>query len=278
MNNESENAAVGEISKGTSESSQSIENQVLLTNQVQNIIEETSDLSITMKSISKETSESVVHGITVVEELNKQATIVNQYNDNVFKIISGLNQKSIDIVQIIDVIRSIADQTNLLSLNASIESARAGEAGKGFAVVADEIRKLAEQSRDSVNDIENIIKELQADSENSLQAFVTLRDVSNKQNETVLTTKEIFNEVNHKMEVVEKNVDKVTEKINYILDANDNIVKNINEISSVSEKTMANAEEANAMTIESLNKVNTSKQLVEELIKTSEEIDKYAQN
>jgi methyl-accepting chemotaxis protein len=276
VNNESVNSAVSEISKGTSASAESIQNQVLLTNEVQNIIKETSDLSLNMKNISKETSRAVGHGITIVDELNKQAAVVNKYNDNVFNTISGLNEKSIDIVQIIDVIRSIADQTNLLSLNASIESARAGEAGKGFAVVAEEIRKLAEQSKNSVNDIGNIIKELQSDSEKSLQAVVTLRDVSKKQNEIVLTTKEIFNEVNHKMIDVDKNVDMVTEKINDILKANDNIVENINELSSVSEETLANAQEANEMTHQNLDKVNISKSLVEELIKTSREIDQYA--
>jgi len=276
VNNESVNSAVSEISKGTSVSAESIQNQVLLTNQVQNTIQETSELSMNMKNISKETSSFVIHGITIVDELNEQSAIVNKYNDNVFDTISGLNRKSIDIVQIIDVIRNIADQTNLLSLNASIESARAGEAGKGFAVVADEIRKLAEQSKNSVNNIENIIKELQDDSGNSLQAVVTLRDVSKKQNEIVLTTKEIFNEVNHKMKVVDKNVDMVTEKINDILEANDNIVKNISELSSVSEETMANAQEANEMTRQNLDKVSISKGLIEELIKTSKEIDKYA--
>lgn len=274
-NNESVNSAVSEISRGTNASAESIQNQVVLTNQVQNIIKETSDLSINMKNISKETSSSVIHGLTIVDELKEQSAIVNQYNDNVFNIINGLNQKSIDIVQIIDVIRNIADQTNLLALNAAIESARAGEAGKGFAVVSDEIRKLAEQSKNSVNNIENIIKELQSDSKSSLQAVITLRDVNKKQNEIVLTTKEIFNEVNHKMADVDENVDMVTGKINDILEANDNIVENINELSSVSQETMASAQEANSMTYENLDKVNISKKLVEELIKTSKEIDKY---
>lgn len=278
VTNQSINSAVSEITKGTSASAESIQKQVLLTNQVQNIIQETSDLSENMKNISKETSSSVSHGITIVEELSEQANIVNQYNDNVFNLISGLNQKSIDIVRIIDAIRNIADQTNLLSLNAAIESARAGEAGKGFAVVADEIKKLSEQSKNSVDDIGNIIKELQRDSENSLQAVLALRDVSKKQNEIVLTTKEIFNEVNHKMTVVDENVDKVTYKISDILEANDNIAIHISELSAVSEETMANAQEANAMTLESLDKVNTSKNLVEELIKTSNEMDKYTLN
>ena len=277
MNNESINTAVSEISQGTSSSAEHIQDQLLLTNQVQKIIKETSELSINMKNISKETSLSVIHGIKIVDELNEQTTIVNQYNDTVFNVISGLNQKSIDIVEIIETIRKIAAQTNLLALNASIESARAGEVGRGFAVVAEEIRKLAEGSKNSVNNIGIIIKELQSDSVNSLQAVVNLRDVSKKQNEIVLTTKEIFNEVNDRMGIVDRDVDQVTGKIEVILEANNDIIRNINELSAVSEETMANAEEANGMTIENLDKVNTSKILVEELIKTSKEIDIYTQ-
>jgi methyl-accepting chemotaxis protein len=276
INNESVHNAVSEISKGTTVSAESIQNQVVLTNQVQSIIKDTSKLSENMRCISKETGSSIAHGLAIADELKEQAGIVNKYNDNVYNIIGGLNQKSSDIVQIMDVIRSIAEQTNLLALNAAIESARAGEAGKGFAVVSDEIRKLAEQSKNSVNKIENIIKELQNDSESSMQAVVSLREVSKKQNEIVETTKDIFSEISQKMTDVDKNIDKVSEKIGDVLKANDKIVENINELSSVSEETMASAQEANVMTNESFKKVNLSLSLVEELIKTSKDIDKYS--
>jgi len=278
MNNESVNTAVSQISQGTTESAESIQNQLLLTNHVQKIIQETSALSIDMKSLSKETSVSVNHGISIVDELSEQNIVVNQYNDTVFQTINGLNQKMTDIVQIIETIKNIAAQTNLLALNASIESARAGEAGKGFAVVADEIRKLADLSKRSVNNIGEIINELQVDSESSLQAVLSLKDVSQKQNVIVLTTKEIFYEVSNKMDMVDKNVDQVTESITSIMKANEEIVNSINEISAVSQETMANVQEANGMTLESVDKVNISKKLVEELIHTSQEIDKYVLN
>lgn len=278
MNNESVNIAVGQISKGTSESTESIQNQLILINQVQKIIQDTSNLSDNMKTISNETSESVNHGISIVNDLNDQNTIVNQYNDVVYQTISGLNDKMSDIVKIIETIGNIAAQTNLLALNASIESARAGEAGKGFAVVADEIRKLADQSKNSVNSIGDIINELHNDSENSMQAVINLRNVSEKQNNIVLTTKDIFYEVNNKMDTVDNNVDQVTERITAILKANDDISSRINEISAVSEETMANVQEVNGMTLESVDKVNLSKKLVEELIQTSKEIDKYINN
>jgi methyl-accepting chemotaxis protein len=85
------------------------------------------------------------------------------HNDNIdiFKNVNGLYTKMKDISKITNVIQKIADQTNLLSLNASIESARAGEAGKGFAVVANEVKKLAEETKNSSIMISKIIEELQ---------------------------------------------------------------------------------------------------------------------
>lgn len=123
----------------------------------------------------KDNIEKLAEGTNEINELSQNVKLLNEQNasgmnkalEGFEKIASGTNEskeiisdlevKSQEIRQIIDVINSISEQTNLLSLNASIESARAGEAGRGFAVVADEIRKLSEQTDSALGEIRNII-------------------------------------------------------------------------------------------------------------------------
>lgn len=92
------------------------------------------------------------------------------------EMIESLYERSKRVSSILEVITGIADQTNLLSLNAAIEAARAGEHGKGFAVVANEVRKLAEQSQQSVEEIHQIIQDIQQDTKNSVETMVLVKD------------------------------------------------------------------------------------------------------
>ena len=97
--------------------------------------------------------------------------------------IESLNSKTVNIGQILEVITSISQQTNLLALNAAIEAARAGEAGRGFAVVADEVRNLAHRTQDSAQQVQKMIEELQV---GAREAVVTMTE-SQRQSETSVT-------------------------------------------------------------------------------------------
>lgn len=267
--------AVGEIAQGTSDTSNNIQIQTHLTDEIQKIITTASELSQNMGEISNDTSRAVGDGIGIIDRLYNNAGVSQMNGDNAYKIMLDLKEKSKQIQLVTEIISGISEQTNLLSLNASIESARAGEAGRGFAVVADEIRKLASQSKDSVNDIDKIIFALLERADLSVDAVMTMNQVTTEQNELITKTKQIFDQTILKMNDVNQNAKSVDDSINKILASNHKIVDSIANISAVSQETTANAEEVNAMTHKNIDQALQAKKLVNELIETSREMKKY---
>lgn len=269
------NNAMIEIAHGSNETTESIENQSQLTRKIHSTIEDASKTSKNVEEISKDTTAAMRQGMLIVEELTSKNTVLNQKSENLYGAMLDFKNKSSDIENILGFITEIAERTNLLSLNAAIESARAGEAGKGFGVVSVEIRKLAAQSNDSANNIGVIIKELVRNIEHSVEAAEQLKVVNKEQNELIEKTKEIFNDSILKMKDVNENINVVSEKIKGILLANNNIINSINQISALSDETMASTQEAAAMTERNALGATNAKQLVRELMDTSEQMKKY---
>ncbi len=127
-------------------------------------------------SAAKQADDSILNGQKVVEEavnsINALASDVQQAVDAIERLESHSN----NINGILDIIRDIAEQTNLLALNAAIEAARAGEQGRGFAVVADEVRSLARRTQESTLEIQNMIEDLQRDTRQTAQVMLSSGD------------------------------------------------------------------------------------------------------
>lgn len=114
-----------------------------------------------IKKESQKTSQISKDGIKQVEDIVRDLQKVIQMINSSNEVIVALAERTANITEIVNLIKDIADQTNLLSLNAAIEAARAGEMGRGFAVVADEVRKLAERTQKATEEVSNVIQELQ---------------------------------------------------------------------------------------------------------------------
>jgi len=268
----------GEIINIRQKSNQTIEgiqNQSQLISEIQEIISDTASAGENMGDISQKTLKSANEGIKTMETLNLNVENVNKESHVVYKNIQDLQENCDEIKNIIKVISGISEQTNLLSLNASIESARAGKAGKGFSVVAEEIRNLAMKSKESAENISNIIKKLVLKAGNSVKAFENLKESYSEQTKIIFETNDIFSEISKKITALDRNVSEVTDKINGINELNFQIMTSIKEVTDNSKNTNQIVINATLLTDENEKNSENALILTEELNKSAVEFEKY---
>ncbi|WP_010299131.1 methyl-accepting chemotaxis protein [Clostridium senegalense] len=178
---------------------------------------------------------------------------INDFDD-IFKkflvTIEGMNSKIDSVNKITYVINSIAEQTNLLALNAAIEAARAGEAGKGFSVVADEIRKLAEQSKDSVVEISNVIDGVLDESKNIISETNILDNKVQLQKQAIEKAIFSFEEISKSLGEINPIIKDTYNNSNNIKEDKDDIIIKIENSTSISQEISATTEEISASTEE----------------------------
>ena len=154
-------AQIEQSDRGAAESASRLSEAATAMNEMNATVQEVAKNAGAASTASAETREKAEAGAQVVEKAVHSIEQVHQMSLELKDDMAQLNEHAQDITRIMGVISDIADQTNLLALNAAIEAARAGEAGRGFAVVADEVRKLAEKTMASTNDVGNAIKAIQ---------------------------------------------------------------------------------------------------------------------
>lgn len=212
-------------------------------------VDENSDI---MDELSVKTKEAALQGHNDIKIIVSEMNNIHASVEDTFKIIQGLEEKSAAIENIVSLISSIAEQTNLLALNAAIEAARAGEHGKGFAVVADEVRKLAEESKNSTNNVREVLIEIQKETQFAVQS---MKNGLGKVEIGIESTKQINNTFQTIELSIEQLFEQVAEMSNYLKEMNrqsDKIVTFVDEVKQLAESNASITHESLATTQEQL--------------------------
>lgn len=165
------NSVTDESARGLTQQNNEIEQAATAVNEMTSAVEEVARNAVSTSEASQSATASAGDGRDLVQETVSAIERMSADVQSTANLIGDLANESRDIGKVLDVIRGLADQTNLLALNAAIEAARAGEAGRGFAVVADEVRALAHRTQQSTSEIERMIGSIQSGTEHAVDSM-----------------------------------------------------------------------------------------------------------
>ena len=262
--------AIDSVAQGAVKQAESTQEANTEVEHLKNSLDETKEYVSGMNGLTEQANEVSTEGIESVKDLIEKSGKTAEKSKVSLEVMNEMVESIDKIFYISDTIADITSQTNLLSLNASIEAARAGEMGKGFAVVADEIRKLADESKESTDEIKKIITEITEKSklvESTMQENEVLQT---EQQEAINRTEEIFGEIMKQIEMLGSGMERIN-ALNDTMSANkDLVVDKMGTIASVSEQSAAATEEVNAST----EQVNVTMEEISEHTETLQAIAK----
>lgn len=239
---------VREISSGSETQAQSAATLTETLFQFTDTIKEVAIKGESIKSESQQMLNMTNQGENLMDQSVEKMDIIDNTIKQSLEKVQGLNEMTLKITQLVTVIQEVAEQTNLLALNAAIEAARAGEHGKGFAVVADEVRKLAEQVSLSINDITDTTTGIQEESSAAVTALEEGYRAVNEGANQIKTTGDTIKQLNAVINNMGTEIDDTYSALYDVLDDTKAINDAISNIASVSEQSAAGISEVDSAT------------------------------
>ena len=263
------------VADSNADNTQSIEQQTVMTNNIQNRLIDVNRDASRMAEIAKDSLAMVKEGREVSTSLKERSESITQSNAQVMKSINDFVDSALAVREITEKISGISSQTNLLSLNASIESARAGESGRGFAVVADEIRHLADETQTLTDEINAIVHALQENAETARNMVSDVVESINQEEELIDSSSKTYQQMDEMFSSLYNSVTETQENLENIVTSNNAIVDSISQLSAVSEEVAASMETAVTLSNNSMEKTKETSELMHNLVSSAAELNKY---
>ncbi len=265
--------SIEDIEQGLEAQSQDTENCLEqmydLAEQIGEVYQKTNEIEL----VAGKTRKTVDNGIVVVGDLEEKVLDSTEITKNIIKEVTELNRESREINTIIGTINEISEETNLLSLNASIEAARAGDAGRGFAVVSDEIRKLAEQSNEAGIEITRIIGQIQERLKKTIATAQRADEIVISQSDALGTTVQVFEDIKESFETLADNMTAISNSIKKMEHAKNDTLDSITNISATSQETESSSVELSRNAGAQMDAFNALNEEVKLLKEKAQELD-----
>ena len=231
--------SVHEVEIGVGEQTESAAACLTEMDSLFNKINTVNDNTNEIGQIAASTQVAITAGLSSMDNLNAKTKSTTEITNNVIQTIKELSVHSTNIGQIVNSINDIAEETNLLSLNASIEAARAGTAGKGFSVVANQIRKLADQCLVSAGKISNIVNQITVATKDAVATAQTAEEIVDEQVEAVATTAHSFQTLKQRIEKLSQNLESIQSSSKDMEASGSSTLNAMENISAILEETLA---------------------------------------